>query len=124
MSKKNRHLNDVHNDAEKKFKEELEIRYSNRNRRSLGELRKANKTKPRSPDVTGKLRLQRHTLQAIVRDFKEADGEEVVCNIAGWKNQDQHGSYLTVELSPRFVPYEQTTPRPSIFYDMFDEQDE
>jgi hypothetical protein len=29
--------------------------------------------------------------------------EEVVCNIAGSKNQDYSGPYLTVELSPRFV---------------------
>ena len=29
--------------------------------------------------------------------------EEVICNIAGWRNQDHNGSYLTVELSPRFV---------------------
>jgi hypothetical protein len=72
--------------------------------------------------VTGKLRLQRHTLQAIVRDFKEDGGAEVVCNIAGWKNEDQQGGYLTVEISPRFVPREQRTPKPSIFDDMFDDE--
>ena len=72
-------------------------------KRSLGALRKANKTKPRSPDLTGQLKLQRHTAAAIVEQFNHDHIREVVCNIAGWKNQDNGGSYLTVELSPRFV---------------------
>lgn len=124
MSKKKRRPKDVGNDAEKKFKEELEVCDSNRNKRSLGELRKANKTKPRSPDATGKLRLQRHTLQAIVQDFEDADAEEVICNIAGWRNQDQHGSYLTVEISPQYRRYEWRTPKPRIFDDIFNDEDE
>jgi hypothetical protein len=72
-------------------------------KRSLGALRKANKTKPRSPDLTGQMKLQRHTAAAIVDQFSHEDIEEVVCNIAGWKNQDYKGPYLSVELSPRFV---------------------
>jgi hypothetical protein len=66
-------------------------------------LRKANKTKPKSPDLTGQLKLQRHTAVAIVEHFSQNHAEEVVCNIAGWRNQDYNGPYLTVELSPRFV---------------------
>ena len=72
-------------------------------KRSLGALRKANKTKPKSPDLTGQMKLQRHTAAAIVAQFGDDQVEEVVCNIAGWRNQDHNGSYLTVELSPRFV---------------------
>ena len=72
-------------------------------KRSLGALRKANKTKPKSPDLTGQMKLQRHTAAAIVEQFSGDQVEEVVCNIAGWRNQDYNGSYLTVELSPRFV---------------------
>ena len=72
-------------------------------KRSLGALRKANKTKPRSPDLTGQMKLQRHTAAAIVEQFSRDDIDEVVCNIAGWKNQDYKGPYLSVELSPRFV---------------------
>jgi hypothetical protein len=49
------------------------------------------------------LKLQRHTAAAIVEQFSHDHIEEVVCNIAGWKNQDNSGSYLTVKLSPRFV---------------------
>ena len=70
---------------------------------SLGALRKANKTKPKSPDLTGQMKLQRHTAAAIVEQFSHDNIEEVVCNIAGWRNQDCDGPYLTVELSPRFV---------------------
>ena len=72
-------------------------------KRSLGALRKANKTKPKSTDLTGQMKLQRHTAAAIVEQFSRDDIEEVVCNIAGWRNQDYNGSYLTVELLPRFV---------------------
>ena len=72
-------------------------------KRSLGALRKANKTKPKSPDLTGQMKLQRHTAAAIIDQFGHDDIEEVVCNIAGWRNQDYNGPYLTVELSPRFV---------------------
>jgi hypothetical protein len=72
-------------------------------KRSLGALRKATKTKPRSPDLTGQFKLQRHTAAALVEQFSHDDIEEVVCNVAGWKNQDYSGPYLTVELSPRFV---------------------
>jgi hypothetical protein len=72
-------------------------------KRSLGALRQANKTKPKSPDLTEQMKLQRHTAAAIVEQFAHDDVEEVVCNIAGWKNQDYNGSYLTVELSPRFI---------------------
>jgi hypothetical protein len=74
---------------------------------SLGVLRKNNKTKPKSPDLTGQMKLQRHTAAAIVEKFSHDDIEEVVCNLAGWKNQDYNGPYLTVELSPRFVPRRQ-----------------
>ena len=72
-------------------------------KRSLGALRKANKTKPKSPDLTGQMKLQRHTAAAIVEQFGDDHVEEVICNIAGWRNQDYNGPYLTVELSPRFV---------------------
>ena len=64
-------------------------------KRSLGALRKANKTKPKSPDLTGQLKLQRHTAAAIVEQFSHDSIDEVVCNIAGWKNQDYNGPYLT-----------------------------
>ena len=82
----------------------MQISKASEHKRSLGALRRAMKTEPRSPDLTGQLKLQRHTAAAIVEQFNDDHVHEVVCNIAGWKNQDNNGSYLTVELSPRFVP--------------------
>ena len=73
-------------------------------KRSLGALRKASKTKERSPDLLGQMQFQRHTFVAIAEAFKEPDAGEVTCNLAGWKNQDKDGTpYLTIEISPRFV---------------------
>ena len=72
-------------------------------KRSLGALRKASKTKPKSPDLAGQFKLQRHTAAMFIEQFGHDDTEEIVCNIAGWRNQDRDGPYLTVELSPRFV---------------------
>jgi hypothetical protein len=124
MSNKSRRKKRNQNDAGSQFGNGSEDLDQIKHRKSLGQLRKANKTKPRSPDVTGKLRLQRQTLRAIVSDFQDSGGEEVICNIAGWKNEDQQKGYLTVEISPRFVPHEQRTPKPSIFDDMFDDEGE
>jgi phosphoenolpyruvate carboxylase len=73
-------------------------------KRSLGALRKATKTKERSPELLGQMQLQRHTFAAIAEAFKETDASEATCNLAGWKNVDKDGTpYLTVEISPRFA---------------------
>ncbi len=73
-------------------------------KRSLGTLRKATKTKDRSPESTGTLKLQRHTFETIARQFQEAASDEVECCIAAWRNIDAKGeSYVTVELSPKYV---------------------
>jgi hypothetical protein len=73
-------------------------------RLSLGSLRKAEKTKPRSPDFTGTMKLQRHTLETIVKQFQEIGADETECCLAGWRNTGANGeSYLSVQLSPKFV---------------------
>jgi hypothetical protein len=73
-------------------------------KRSLGKLRITKKTKPRSPDLTGQLQLQRHTAAVLAKQFDDTEDGEIICNIAGWSNQDYRGPYLTVELSPRYAP--------------------
>jgi hypothetical protein len=93
-------------------------------KRSLGVLRTTQKTKPRSPDATGKFNFQRHTLREICKQLDEAGGDEVVCNIAGWRNTDHQGAYITVEVSPKFVPREQQTPKPGLFDEIFSRDDE
>jgi hypothetical protein len=72
-------------------------------KRSLGKLRVTHQNKERSPNMTGTLRLQRHTAALILKAFENTDDDEVVCNIAAWVNHDHEGPYLTVELSPRYV---------------------
>src|ERR1700733_15307698 len=91
------------NNRRKMGDQNMQLDNSVKQKRSLGALRRNNKTKPKAPDLTGQMKLQRHTAAAIVERFSHDDIEEVVCNIAAWKNQDYNGSYLTVELSPRFV---------------------
>jgi type II secretory pathway component PulK len=72
-------------------------------RRSLGALRKAAKTKPRSPDAQGAMKVQRHTIETIMRQLEDSDADEITANIAGWYQEDHSGRYITVELSPRYV---------------------
>jgi hypothetical protein len=74
-------------------------------KRSPGALRIAEKTKDRSPDMTGQLKLRRHTATAILEGFSPGC-DEVICNIAGWRNQDASGPYLTVAISARYVARE------------------
>ena len=93
-------------------------------KKSLGTLRKHVKTKPRSPNATGKLHFQRHTLAEIYNQLDDAGGDEVICNIAAWKNRDQRGQYLTVEVSPEFRRYEQHTSNDESFDKIFDDDDE
>jgi hypothetical protein len=69
---------------------------------SLGNLRPAKKTKPKSPDCTGKLRLRREHLLIFLKQLEQSQGEAVPCNIAGWKGNGAYGPYMTIEVSPRF----------------------
>jgi hypothetical protein len=92
-------------------------------RKSLGALRKNRKTKPQSPDVTGKFHFQRHPLKEIYRQLTDGDNE-VICSVACWRSTDQHGPYLTVEISPKFVSFERRRPNSEPFYDAFNEEDE
>jgi len=81
---------------------------------SLGFLRRANKTKLRSPDWTGTLNLQRDTLNIIVQQLEDSGGDDVVCCIAAWEKQDKNGEpFATVQLSPKFVSRQAQVPQES-----------
>jgi hypothetical protein len=108
----------------KRVERRVSVEGQNKGKKSLGALRKHQKTKPRSPDATGKLCLQRHTLTEISRQLDEIGGDEISCNIAAWRNNDQRGPYLTVEVSPQFVAYERRLSDNEPFDDMFNEEDE
>jgi hypothetical protein len=70
---------------------------------SIGKLRPSIRNKPKSPDFTGKLALQRSTFEELERQMRQANADEIPCNIAGWVNIDSEGKYLTVEISPLFI---------------------
>jgi hypothetical protein len=69
--------------------------------RSLGTLSPSAKTKPRSPDMTGKLNILKDTLREIINTHQEEDGEVFEVNMAGWFNNSGGKMYMTLELSPR-----------------------
>lgn len=93
---------------------------TNKKTESLGTLKLAKKTKPRSPDMTGHANLQRHTLEEILRQLKHGGGEEVPCNLAAWRYSDEDGGkYLSVEISPCFKPKEWRRSKSDIFDQLF-----
>jgi hypothetical protein len=53
------------------------------------------------------MKIQRHTIEALIKQLDDADADEITANIAGWFNEDGGGRYITVELSPRYVPRQQ-----------------
>ena len=73
---------------------------SNSRPRSLGILKKAVKTKPRSPDLLGTIKIEEHTLRTLVDHYKESGS--LTANLAGWVYPDKQGKRITVELSPRY----------------------
>jgi hypothetical protein len=93
-------------------------------KRSLGKLRRNSKTKDKSPDLVGQLKLQRHTFDAIAKQFAEQGGDEVDCNLAGWVNRDANGEYLTTEISPRYGSQRIEPPVRSNLRFIFDDAEE
>ena len=56
------------------------------------------------------MKAQKHTIAALAKQLTETNADEITCNIAGWFNKDSSGQYLTVELSPRYIPREREEP--------------
>ena len=79
--------------------------------KSLGGLFPLEKTKPKSPDMTGKLRILTDTLLEIINTHRDEDGDIFEANIAGWVNDDRGQSYITVELSPPYRPMIQASKK-------------
>ena len=122
MAKRKHRLSRRPKGKENRVENQTSVDNQIKRKKSLGALRKHQKTKPRSPDATGKLYFQRHTLTEICRQLKDGGGDEISCNIAAWRNNDQHGQYLTVEVSPEYVSERQTF-NPDMFDDIFDDDE-
>ena len=71
------------------------------------------------------MKVQRHTIETLMRQLEDADADEIVANIAGWFNEDSSGKYLTVELSPRYVskPQVQREERINTFETFFQDKE-
>ncbi len=67
-------------------------------KRSLGNLRTTKTTKPNSPSSIGDIRIQRDTLLVLIKQLNEQKGDEIICNLAGWRNVGKLGPFLTIEL--------------------------
>ena len=122
MAKRKRRLSRQPKGKENPVENQTSMDNQIKRKKSLGALRKHQKTKPRSPDATGKLYFQRHTLAEICRQLKDGSGDEISCNIAAWRNNDRHGHYLTVDVSPEYV-CERQTFNPGMFDGIFDDDE-
>jgi hypothetical protein len=72
--------------------------------KSLGALYASEKTKDKSPDMTGKLTILKDTLREIINTHREEDGDGFQVNLAGWFNISDGEMYMTLELSPLYRP--------------------
>jgi hypothetical protein len=89
--------------------------------KSLGTLFPSKKTKPRSPDMTGKLNILKDTLKEIINRHQEEDGEAFEVNMAGWFNNSGGKMYMTLELSPRFRSSVQRSEKDMTLEEFFSE---
>ncbi len=81
----------------------MDFRQTTPTKHSLGSLRKANKTKDKSPDLTGQLILQRDDFERIAQEFAATNRQEISCDLAAWTDHNSRGPFLTVQISPRYV---------------------
>ena len=88
--------------------------------KSLGSLFPSKKFKPRSPDMTGKLRILKETLREIINTHRKEDLVFEV-NIAGWFNDDRGQKYITVELSPLYRHSGQRSEKDITVEEFFDQ---
>jgi hypothetical protein len=71
--------------------------------KSLGILKTIPQPTNKHPRMTGTLKLHRHTLRILVKQFQEGHANVLVFNLATWVNQGVDAKFLTLELSPRYV---------------------
>jgi hypothetical protein len=80
-------------------------------KQSVGVLKKHQKTKEKSPDLTGQINIQRHTLEVLASQLMATTADEVTCNIAAWNSRGYDGEpFLSVVISPRYT--QQMSPAP------------
>jgi hypothetical protein len=88
-------------------------------RKSLGKLVRNSSKTPRSPELTGECKIQGHFIRTLFKELERSDSDEVICNIAAWRNVDNQGNkYVTIELSHKFRKHERQGAQGDIFHFM------
>jgi hypothetical protein len=85
----------------------------NQSRKSVGTLFPAAKTKPKSPDMTGKFKIRRELLEELIEQCRIDGADTIICNIASWAYVEGNKRYMSVELSPYYPPRKQIETVPS-----------
>jgi hypothetical protein len=89
--------------------------------KSLGTLSPSEKTKPKSPDMTGKLKSLKKTLREIINTHREEDGDAFEANVAVWLYNSDGERYMTLELSPRYRSGVQRSAKETTVEEFFDQ---
>jgi len=70
--------------------------------KSIGILRLNTKTKDRSPDLIGTVKIHYHLIHTLLKKLDESAEDVAECNIAAWQYRDKDGPLLNLQLSERF----------------------
>ena len=83
--------------------------------KSMGTLRLNNKTKERSPDLIGTVKMHSHLIHVLLEELDETGEDVVECNIAAWQYRDKEGPLLNLVLSERYEPPQRDCGSETIF---------
>ena len=83
--------------------------------KSMGTLRLNTKTKDRSPDLIGTVKMHSHLIHALLDELDEIGEDVVECNIAAWQYRDKDGPLLNLQLSERYEPPQRDLCSETIF---------
>ena len=83
--------------------------------KSIGTLRLNHKTKDRSPDLIGSVKMHNRLIHALLDELDETGKDVVECNIAAWQYRDKNGPLLNLQLSERYEPPQRDFGQATIF---------
>ena len=92
--------------------------------KSIGILRLNTKTKDRSPDLIGTVKIHYHLIHTLLKKLDESAEDVAECNIAAWQYRDKDGPLLNLQLSERYEPPQRDQGSETIFDLLQKHQDE
>jgi hypothetical protein len=93
--------------------------------KSVGVLRLNNKTKDRSPDLIGSVKIHSQLIHRLLDELDETGEDVVECNIAAWQYRNKDGSpLLNLQLSERYESPQRDQGSETIFDVLQKRQDE